>query len=432
MIARGQIHSSGPKLAAYLVNGKKGETAELVELRGVAADDLREAFTDLQNIADGMTKAEKPFFHAHIRLPDGEKLTREQWLKVADRMEAVLGFEGQPRAVAFHQNASHEEHMHVAWSRIDLDNMKAIDPGLFALKMRDEARKLEVEFGLQQVSNAPNADRLTKSAKRGEFEQARRLDTDLDAIRNGIRQAWDRSDDGQSFQAAIGDRGWILARGDRREFVVVDHMGGDHALGRRVCGVTAGEVKTRLGGDEFKATLPTVDEAKAMQRERQQQAEKEGRGGRDDMPAAPEKVRSADATAGTRRAEKAVHGMEKAATKSFGAMVTGGEKLIDLVGGAADFFFATPRTVTPQEAAASSAAMVEYMQASAFERRREMAYDRMMEERAAGKHLTRDDVRYLSEADRANYRAHGDTALDQMFRDREIEEERKRARHREL
>ena len=277
MIARGQIHSSGPKLAAYLVNGKKGEAAELVELRGVAAGDIREAFTDLQNIADGMTKAEKPFFHAHVRLPDGEKLTREQWLKVADRMEAILGFEGQARAIAFHRNASHEEHMHVAWSRIDLDNMKAIDPGLFALKMRDEARKLEVEFGLQQVSSASKSDRLTKSAKRGEFEQAQRLDTDLDAIRNGIRQAWDTSDGGPSFQAAIADRGWILARGDRREFVIVDHRGGDHALGKRVCGVTAGEVKKRLGGDEFKATLPTVDEAKALQREREQ--ERDGKDG---------------------------------------------------------------------------------------------------------------------------------------------------------
>jgi hypothetical protein len=132
-----------------------------------------------------------------------------------------------------------------------------------------------------------------------------------------------------------------------------------------------------------------------------------------------------------RQTEKAVHGMANSATKSFATVLKTGEKLMDLVSGAADFFFATPRTVTPQQAAASREAMIEYAQAAAFDRRREMAYDRMMEERAAGKHLSREDVRYLSEADRTNYRRYGDSALDQMFRDREIEEERKRQRGRE-
>lgn len=274
MIARGQIHSSGPKLAAYLTTGKEGERAELVELRGVLAEDIRGAFADLQNIA-ALTQAEKPFFHAHIRLPDDERLTREQWLIVADRMEKALGFAGQARAVAFHRSDTHGDHLHVAWNRIDLDTMKAIDPGLFALKMRDEARKLEVEFGLRQLSNEPRRDRLTKAPKQGEFEQARRLDTDLDAIRNGIRQAWNASDNGPSLAAALEQQGMILARGDRRDFVVIDAAGGEHALGKRVCGVTAGEVRQRLGGEEFKRGLPTVAEARAMQREREEERARE-------------------------------------------------------------------------------------------------------------------------------------------------------------
>jgi len=274
MIARGQIHSSGPKLAAYLTTGKEGERAELVELRGVLAEDIRGAFADLQNIA-ALTQAEKPFFHAHIRLPDDERLTREQWLIVADRMEKALGFAGQARAVAFHRSDTHGDHLHVAWNRIDLDTMKAIDPGLFALKMRDEARKLEVEFGLRQLSNEPRRDRLTKAPKQGEFEQARRLDTDLDAIRNGIRQAWNASDNGPSLAAALEQQGMILARGDRRDFVVIDAAGGEHALGKRVCGVTAGEVRQRLGGEEFKRGLPTVAEARATQREREEERARE-------------------------------------------------------------------------------------------------------------------------------------------------------------
>ncbi len=144
-----------------------------------------------------------------------------------------------------------------------------------------------------------------------------------------------------------------------------------------------------------------------------------------------ERVHIPDREAIMSSSEGIAQSVEKAASKSFSVMLTTGEKLLDLIDSVADFFFATPRTVTPQQAAASKAAMVEYMQAVAFERRRELSYDRMMEARAAGKHLTRDDVRYLSEADRTNYRRHGDSAIDAIFRERELEQERRRARFRQ-
>ncbi len=323
MIARGQIHSSGPKLAAYLTTGKEGERAELVELRGVLAEDIRGAFADLQNIA-ALTKAEKPFFHAHIRLPDDERLTREQWLIVADRMEKALGFEGQARAIAFHRSGTHGDHLHVAWNRIDLDTMKAIDPGLFALKMRDEARKLEAEFGLRRLSNEPRPDRLTKAAKQDEFEQAQRLDTDLDALRNGIRQAWNGSDNGPSLAAALEAQGMILARGDRRDFVVIDAAGGEHALGKRVCGVTAGEVRQRLGGEEFKRGLPTVAEARATQREREaerahERSERHGEQGESGAgPFAPQRQESEEDEARRKQGGKEAPGRVTVATPDGG------------------------------------------------------------------------------------------------------------------
>ncbi|MCM8597589.1 MAG: relaxase/mobilization nuclease domain-containing protein [Candidatus Accumulibacter sp.] len=321
MIARGQIHSSGPKLAAYLTTGKEGERAELVELRGVLAEDIRGAFADLQHIA-ALTKAEKPFFHAHIRLPDDERLTREQWLIVADRMEKALGFEGQARAIAFHRSDTHGDHLHVAWNRIDLDTLKAIDPGLFALKMRDEARKLEAEFGLRQLSNEPRPDRLTKAAKQGEFEQAKRLDTDLDALRNGIRQAWNGSDNGPSLAAALEQQGMILARGDRRDFVVIDAAGGEHALGKRVCGVTAGEVKQRLGGEDFKRGLPSVAEARATQRAREEERERGERHGEQGEsgagPFAPQRQESKEDEARRKQGGKEAPGRVTVATTDGG------------------------------------------------------------------------------------------------------------------
>jgi hypothetical protein len=266
MIAKGNLHAHGQVLAAYLITGKMHERAELVELRGFAAGNIRDAFIDVMIQAEA-TRCEKPFFHAHVRLPDGEQLGREQWLKVADRIERQLGFEGQGRAVAFHMDQqTGEKHLHIAWSRIDLDQMRAIDPGLFKNKLKDVCRQLEKELGLTRVRNERDSEQKTLSPNRNEFEQARRLGTDLKEIRETIRDCWERSDTGRGFEAALAEQGYILARGDRRDFVVIDPAGGDHALGKRIVGVAAPEIRTRLA-DIDKQQLPSVDQAKTQQAE---------------------------------------------------------------------------------------------------------------------------------------------------------------------
>ena len=65
-------------------------------------------------------------------------------------MERVLGFTGQPRAVAFHINAATgERHLHIAWSRIARRadrRLYALDPGLYKLKLKELSRALEREI----------------------------------------------------------------------------------------------------------------------------------------------------------------------------------------------------------------------------------------------------------------------------------------------
>lgn len=266
MIAKGNPHNDGPYLARYLAAISKGdESAELEELRGFASDNIFEAFALGQLQASG-TKCEKPFFHVQVRTPEGEDLSREQWRKVAGRIEKHLGFQGQPRAVVFHRKDGHE-HMHLVWSRIG-DDMHAIDPGLYKRKLKEICRKLEKEMGLQQVRNERDPSE-PGTAGRPEYDQARRLKTDIKAIRAGIRECWERSDNGRSFAAALEAKGLILARGDRRAFVVIDEKGGYHALSKRITGATAKEMLSRLA-DLDPAKLPGVAAAKAMQLERQQ------------------------------------------------------------------------------------------------------------------------------------------------------------------
>jgi hypothetical protein len=256
-------------LARYLAASSKGnESAELVELRGFASDNVFDAFALVQLQAGG-THCQKPIFHVQVRTPKGEELTREQWAHVADRIEKQLGFDDQPRAIVFHQKDGHR-HMHLAWSRIDAETMHAIDPGLYKRKLKEICRKLEKEMGLQQVRNEREPDEKTQPPARPEFEQGRRLKTDVKAIREGIRGCWDASATGAAFVAALDKKGLVLAKGDKRSFVVVDEMGGYHALGKRITGATAEQTRAKLA-DLKAAKLPTVEKAQTMQRERREQ-----------------------------------------------------------------------------------------------------------------------------------------------------------------
>ena len=266
MVVKGNLHANGQKLAAYLITGKKGERAELVELRGFASSGIRDAFIDVYIQADEIRQCEKPFFHSYIRLPEGEGLFREQWKHVADRIEKQLGFDGQGRAIAFHHQPGGNTHMHIAWSRIDLEQQRARDPGLYKNKLKEISRQLECELGLTRISSERAAGNKTRAPGRKEFEQARRLGTDSAGIREAIRACWDSAENGRSFMAALASHGFVLARGERRDFVVVDHAGGVHALSKRITGATAAEIRARLA-ELDPATLPSVSQAKTQQAE---------------------------------------------------------------------------------------------------------------------------------------------------------------------
>jgi hypothetical protein len=259
MIAKGTTHDNGGRLATYLIAGKAGERAELWQLRGFASDDIKDAFRSVHVMAEA-TRCEKPLFHVQVRNPAGEHLTRDQWDRVADRIESKLGLTDQPRAIAFHRDAATgDEHMHIGWSRIDGDTMTAKALPFFKLRLKEVSRELETELGLTPVRNEREGPVM--APRRDEDEQARRLGVDIRDIRARIRECWERSDNGHSFAAALSDEGLMLAKGERRDFIAIDHEGGLHALGKRILGNSASEVRARTA-DIDREQLPTIEQAR--------------------------------------------------------------------------------------------------------------------------------------------------------------------------
>lgn len=267
MIAKGTPHRDGAVLARYLVTGKDREQAELWELRGFACTGIVAAFRSVHVMA-AATKCMAPFFHVSIRNRDGERLDRYQWKFTADTIERILGLTDQPRAIAFHtaRDTGHS-HMHVAWSRIDLETLTAMPLSFFKQRLKVACRQLESKFGMRPVPNSrPSAIRFAPT--RDEEEQARRLQVDVHATRETIRDCFERSDCGRSFRDALAQKDLLLARGDRRDFLVVG-AGGMHALGKRILGVSAAEIRDRLA-DLSGDLLPNLEQARAMLTERNQ------------------------------------------------------------------------------------------------------------------------------------------------------------------
>ena len=175
MNAKGKIRSNGAQLARYLMTGEQGEIAQLLEARGLDAfgSDPVAAFAMLERLAEENTRCEKAFFHGHIRLAPGEDLADAQWMKSLDRMEKRLGFAGQPRIASFHIDAATgERHLHCGWFRVDLESMRAIDPGLYKNHLMQLARTLEKEFSLREVSSRRQPHDKARAAERDEYEES--------------------------------------------------------------------------------------------------------------------------------------------------------------------------------------------------------------------------------------------------------------------
>lgn len=274
MIIKSTVRGNGGKLASYLLNDKKNDRAELVEMRGWTAETLKNALVMSEEIALGKTQCEKPFYHVSFRSPSGEDLTPEKWRHCADKLEKRLGLKDHHRAMVMHTYKG-EKHLHVVWDRIDENTLKAAELKYEHLRCKDVARELEKELGLQRVRNQRrDPEKELAAPTLAEEQQARRKGQDLNQIREAIREVWQQSRDGQSFAAALAERGFILAQGDRRDYVALDAQGGVYSIGKRTTGATAREVRAKLA-DLDREHIPTVEQARAGLAEREQDREKE-------------------------------------------------------------------------------------------------------------------------------------------------------------
>jgi hypothetical protein len=270
MVIKGNARAGAKSLAAHVLRADTNERVEVDEIRGVIAEDVEGALREMEAVAC-CTRTSKPLYHASINTRADERLTPEQRLQAIDRLEEALNLTGQPRVVVIHEKKG-REHCHIIWSRTDLDKSIAIRMDHNFRTHELVARELEREFGHERVQGAhverDGKPRPARTPGHDEMQQASRTGLKPKEAKEQVTAVWRSTDSGQAFQAAIEEKGWILARGDRRDFVVVDPQGGTHSLARRVDGAKAKDVRERMA-DLDASALPTVQEARTIQTERQ-------------------------------------------------------------------------------------------------------------------------------------------------------------------
>lgn len=289
MIVKGRCRSGGVQLANYLVS-EKNDSVKVLDLRGTVASNLdplglRDALNEMDAIG-GLAGGKKNIFHTVINPSDFDRMEHGDWQAAITKTEQALGFENQPRVIVSHTYQG-KEHLHIAWSRVDVENGKLISDSFCNLKMVQAAREIEMERGLfktpdrnknqraaalnkilkeeryavdpKEVS-APlvKSDHSQRDTEKEKFA-LRRGEKDKRSMQRTIATAWHQSTTGQEFRDRLSKSNLRLVRGNRGA-VVMDESGTIHSPARYIEGIKVKDINAKC--KDVLRELPTDNEAR--------------------------------------------------------------------------------------------------------------------------------------------------------------------------
>jgi len=258
MILIGNQRGGSKDLALHLMK-EENERVELHELSGFMSDDLMGALNEAYAISQG-TKCKQFLYSLSFNQPPNEQVSTRGFEAAIEQAEKRLGLEGQPRAIVFHEKEG-RRHAHTVWSRINIDEMKAVQMSFDHKKLNALSRELFIEHGWKMPRGLANSEeRDPKNFTLAEWQQAKRAGKDPKIAKTDFQDAWAMSDSKTAFAHALQERGYKLARGDRRGFVAVDYQGEVFPVSRWA-GVKPKQIEERLGDLD---KLPSVAETRAM------------------------------------------------------------------------------------------------------------------------------------------------------------------------
>jgi len=257
MLMQDSQRGGAKNLALHLLK-QDNDHVEVHELRGFVSRNLMGALNEIY-AASRATRAKKFMYTVSFNPPPIERVSTEEFLDAIERVEEKMGLLGQQRAIVFHEKNG-RRHAHVVWSRIDVAQGKAIELPFTKRKLKDLTRDFFVENDWQMPPGYANSEeRNPLNYNLAQWQQAKRAKKDAKHLKSVFADCWALSDGRPTFASALKERGFVLAKGNRRGVVAIDETGEVYSVAKWA-GTKAKEVRAKLGELEG---LPSVEEAKA-------------------------------------------------------------------------------------------------------------------------------------------------------------------------
>jgi hypothetical protein len=177
MILKASQRGGAGQLAAHLLNEMDNDHVALEEVRGFAASDLKGALEEAHAVSKG-TRCKQFLFSLSINPPKGAEVGIDALRDAASRAGKAVGLEDQPFALVVHEKEG-RRHAHAVWSRIDADQMTAINLPFFKDRLKALSKELFLENGWELPSgHRENGWANPLNFSLAEWQQAKRLDLD--------------------------------------------------------------------------------------------------------------------------------------------------------------------------------------------------------------------------------------------------------------
>ncbi len=259
MIIKASQRGGAGKLSAHLLNANDNEHIKVHEVRGFMSDTLHEALQEAHAISQG-TKCKQFLFSVSLNPPKNKNVPIVDFENAVDRIEKKMGLDNHPRAIVFHEKHG-RRHAHAVWSRIDTQDMKAINLPFYKNKLMEISKELHLENDWKLPKGFINREqRNPLNFTLAQWKQAQRRQERPETIKQALKECWSISKTKAAFENNFDLNGYYLAKGDRRGYVAVDWRGEVYSLSRWL-NTKNKTLEERLGTAKL---LASVDETKAQ------------------------------------------------------------------------------------------------------------------------------------------------------------------------
>jgi hypothetical protein len=269
VIITGRSRNDAGQLAAYLT--AIGENERVWIPQGFMAgneQELKDLLHDMEAFAlHPRSRCEQPLYHATINPEPGEIMDEARFQRAVEMLAEGLGMKDRLCGVVMHEKDG-RPHAHVVFNRVDPETGKAWHDGHNFARHEEIAERIAAAFGHASTPRAHygrewDDPRPPFRPSDAEHQRAKRKGVKLADVRAQAQEAHRGSDNGAAFIAALEDRDLIFARGNRRDFVIVDREGLPHNAAK-LCGVRVAEMRAFMQ-DVEPSTIMSFEDAKAVQ-----------------------------------------------------------------------------------------------------------------------------------------------------------------------